>query len=97
MQVTKSMELAELEAMIGGALTLASIGRGDPPMIGTRYRIDKILGSGGFGTVVRAHDSELDRAVAIKLVPANEPALQGRRAVRPGRAELLQGPRDHRG
>jgi eukaryotic-like serine/threonine-protein kinase len=35
--------------------------------------IEAIVGSGGFGTVVRAHDTELDREVAIKCVPTPEP------------------------
>ncbi len=33
-----------------------------------RYRMERELGRGGFGAVYAAHDPELDRAVAIKLV-----------------------------
>ncbi len=39
---------------------------GDPSQIG-RYRVIRLLGTGGFGRVYLAHDDELDRRVAIKV------------------------------
>ncbi|GAB4264983.1 MAG: hypothetical protein Kow0080_04680 [Candidatus Promineifilaceae bacterium] len=39
--------------------------------INNRYRIEAIIGDGGMGTVYRAYDINLDRAVAIKLMHAH--------------------------
>jgi serine/threonine protein kinase len=41
-----------------------------PEMLGRlgRYDIEKIIGSGGMGIVLKAHDSELNRPIAIKLL-----------------------------
>ncbi len=45
-----------------------------------RYRVDKLLGRGGFGVVYQGYDEELERTVAIK-VPRRD------RLTRPGDAE----------
>jgi serine/threonine protein kinase/formylglycine-generating enzyme required for sulfatase activity len=37
-----------------------------PPQLG-RYRVEKLLGKGGFGRVYLAHDDELHRPVAVKV------------------------------
>jgi eukaryotic-like serine/threonine-protein kinase len=41
-----------------------------PEMLGRlgRYDIEQIIGSGGMGIVLKAHDSELNRPIAIKLL-----------------------------
>jgi eukaryotic-like serine/threonine-protein kinase len=41
-----------------------------PDLIG-RYRVESVIGRGAMGVIYRAHDPEIDRSVAIKLVRAD--------------------------
>ncbi len=52
-----------------------------------RYRIDALLGAGGMGAVFRAHDTTLERPLAIKVLhaDADDPAL-GERLLREARS-----------
>lgn len=44
------------------------------------FRLEELIGGGGMGAVFRAHDEQLDRTVAIKVVPfvGDDPDLQRR-------------------
>src|ERR1700761_1964070 len=41
-----------------------------PPRIG-RFNVESLLGRGAMGVVYKAHDPDIDRSVAIKLVRAD--------------------------
>jgi eukaryotic-like serine/threonine-protein kinase len=48
-----------------------------PRMIGDRYRLDALVGQGGFGRVYRAFDTWLERAVAVKVPRVDRPVTGG--------------------
>ena len=51
---------------------------GPPSLAGVSYRIGELIGRGGMGEVVVAHDPEIGRDVAIKRLRGSAPELVAR-------------------
>ena len=55
-----------------GSLRRALFRREPDPVEVGRYRLKRRIGAGAGGVVMRAHDPELDRDVAVKLLPPGD-------------------------
>ena len=63
-----------------------SINAPDLPQVIGRFRVERILGEGGFGRVYLAHDDELQRRVAVEVTSRHRVACRARCCRVPGRS-----------
>jgi eukaryotic-like serine/threonine-protein kinase len=72
-------------AWLGGPIEAESATSGDVPpspaadlprLLADRYRLDALMGEGGFGRVYRAFDTWLERPVAVKVPRVNRPVTE---------------------
>jgi serine/threonine protein kinase len=82
-QVEKLGEVEWLNGPIEASITTPGAGSAMVPdldlprMIGDRYRLDELIGEGGFGRVYRAFDTWLERPVAVKVPRVDRPVTGG--------------------
>ena len=50
-----------------------------PRLLADRYRLDALIGEGGFGRVYRGFDTWLERPVAVKVPQGGSPGHRARR------------------
>jgi serine/threonine protein kinase/WD40 repeat protein len=54
--------------------------RAPPPILDGRYRVDRLVGRGGYGAVYAGHHLSLDAPVAIKMLQIDAPLREEKRA-----------------